>query len=289
LEAIKQLQNLKDTSFFLAVGFYKPHLPFNAPKKYWDLYNPDNIPEAAYNQTPQNVNSDICLHGNNNSYEPRGTYTWPGDTLWWQVTPEREKILKHGYCAAVSYADAQIGKVLDELKRLGLDKNTVVVLWGDHGWHLGEYGIWGKHTNFDIALNSPLIIKTPQLKEPGIFSDGMVETVDIFPTLADLCKLKTPDYLQGISIKPLINNPSETIKNYTVGERDAWGIHGITVRDENYRLMVWINKETGDTVDVNLFDNHEQPVPYRDISDLSPGKVTELEEKMNTLISDISE
>ena len=289
LEAIKQLQNLKDTSFFLAVGFYKPHLPFNAPKKYWDLYDPDKIPEAVYSQMPLNIKSDICLHDGQSSYEPRGTYTWPNDTLWWQVTQEREKILKHGYCAAVSYVDAQIGKVLDELKRLGLDKNTVVVLWGDHGWHLGEYGIWGKHTNFDIALNSPLIIKTPQLKEPGIFADGMVETVDIFPTLADLCKLKTPDYLQGLSIKPLIDDPSATIKNFTVGERDAWGIHGITVRDENYRLMVWINKETGDTVDVNLFDNHEQPVPYREISDLNPGKVAELAEKLKTFISDISE
>lgn len=283
-EAIKQLRNLQDTSFFLAVGFYKPHLPFNAPKKYWDLYEPDEIPEADYNESPQNIKSRICLHNNRTSYEPRGTYTWPDDSLWWQVTPEREKVLKHGYCAAVSYVDAQIGKVLDELKRLGLDKNTVVVLWGDHGWHLGDYGIWGKHTNFDIALNSPLIIKTPELNKNGVFADGMVETVDIFPTLTDLCDLKTPDYLWGKSLKPLLNDPSAKIKNHTVGERDAWGIHGITVRDENYRLMVWIDKETGDTVDVNLFDNMEQPIPHNDVSMLNPDKVTELQEKMSRLI-----
>ncbi len=285
-EAIKQLQNLKDTTFFLAVGFYKPHLPFNAPKKYWDLYNPEEIPEADYKESPQNINSGICLHSNRNSYEPRGTYTWPGDTLWWQITPEREKILKHGYCAAVSYIDAQIGKVLDELKRLGLDKNTIVVLWGDHGWHLGDYGIWGKHTNFDMALNSPLIIKTPELKKPGVFAEAMVETVDIFPTLADLCQLTAPDHLEGTSIKPLLINPSDKIKSYVVGERDAWGVHGITIRDENYRLMVWINRETGDTVDVNLFDNLELPIPYTDISELNREKVTELQEKMNRLISE---
>ena len=108
---------------------------------------------------PENVNSNISLHGGNTSYEPRTHYKWVDDTSNYQITPQRERILKHGYCAAVSYADVQIGKVLDELKRLKLDKNTIVVLWGDHGWHLGEYGIWGKYTNFDIALNSPLIIK----------------------------------------------------------------------------------------------------------------------------------
>ncbi len=288
-EAIKQLRNLKDTSFFLAVGFYKPHLPFNAPKKYWDLYHADSIPEAVYQQMPLNVQSDICLHGDHNSYEPRGTYTWPGDTLWWEMTAEREKKLKHGYCAAVSYADAQIGKVLDELKNLGLDKNTIVVLWGDHGWHLGEYGIWGKYTNFDIALNSPLIIKTPQIKQPGIFADGMVETVDIFPTLADLCDIKAPDYLEGISMKPVIENPSAKIKNYTVGERDAWGVHGITARNENYRLMVWVDNKTGDTIDVNLFDNNERPLPFRNISENNSGIVRELSEKIKNFKVGVSE
>jgi iduronate 2-sulfatase len=266
-EAIKQLRALKDTSFFLAVGFYKPHLPFNAPKKYWDLYDPDEIPEASYKLIPENVASDICLHGDNNSYEPRGSYTWPGDTLWWQITPGRQKTLKHGYCAAVSYTDAQVGKVLNELKRLELDKNTIVVLWGDHGWHLGEYGIWGKHTNFDIALNSPLIIKLPQTEKPGDFAGGMVETVDIFPTLADLCDIPVPAYLEGISIKSLIENPDAPGKQFTVGERDAWEVHGLTIRSEDHRLMIWIDNTTKDTVDINLFNNFEKPLPYTDISE----------------------
>jgi len=281
-EAIKQLQSLRDTTFFLAVGFYKPHLPFNAPQKYWDMYDPEEIPAADYNGAPQNVRSEICLHGDRNSYEPRGTYTWPGDTLWWQITPERRKILKHGYCAGVSYVDAQIGKVLDALKDLGLDKNTIVVLWGDHGWHLGDYGIWGKHTNFDIALNSPLIIKKPGLKRPGAFVEGMVETVDIFPTLADLCGIHPPKYLEGISMNPAIDNPEVKIKEFTVGERDAWGVHGITLRNENYRLMLWIDQMTGDTLEINLFNNNEKPLPYHDISDDNPEIVKELIElKLN--------
>ena len=234
-EAIKQLQNLKDTSFFLAVGFYKPHLPFNAPKKYWDLYDPDEIPEASWVQIPENVKSDICLHGDNNSYEPRTHYRWSGDTSNYQITPVRQKILKHGYCAAVSYIDAQVGKVLAELKRLDLDKNTIVVLWGDHGWHLGEYGIWGKYTNFDIALNSPLIVKIPGTAKPGESADGIVETVDIFPTLADICGLPVPENLDGVSFKELIYDPGIKAKEYSVGERNAWGVHGTTLRNERYR------------------------------------------------------
>lgn len=222
-EAIRQLRELKDSTFFLAVGFYKPHLPFNAPKKYWDLYDPNKIPEAKYQQVPENVSSEISLHGNNRSYEPRGAYTWPGDTVGWEITPEREKVLKHGYVAAVSYVDAQIGKVLDELKNLGLDKNTIVVLWGDHGWHLGDYGIWGKHTNFDIALNSPLIVKKPQMKQPGESAEGMVQTVDIYPTLADLCGIPAPGHLEGESFKAAIEDPEAKLKEYVMGERDAWG------------------------------------------------------------------
>jgi len=274
-EAIKQLQILKDTIFFLAVGFYKPHLPFNAPKKYWDLYDPDEIPEASWTQIPENVKSDICLHGSSNSYEPRTHYRWSGDTSNYQITAEREKILKHGYCAAVSYTDAQVGKVLTELKRLGLDKNTIVVLWGDHGWHLGEYGIWGKYTNFDIALNSPLIVKIPGDDKPGMSADGIVETVDIFPTLADICGLPVPQNLDGISFKELIYNPGSKLKEYSIGERNAWGVHGTTLRTERYRLMVWKNND-GDTIDIELFDYSEKTLPYHNIADENPGLVKQL-------------
>ncbi|MCG8311221.1 MAG: sulfatase [Cytophagales bacterium] len=274
-EAVKQLRELKDVPFFLAVGFYKPHLPFNAPKKYWDLYDPDKIPEADHRMMPEKVRSNILLHGNHTSYEPRTHYRWAGDSSNYIITPEKERILKHGYCAAVSYVDGQIGKVLDELKRLELDKKTIVMLWGDHGWHLGDYGIWGKYTNFDVALRSPLIIKTPHMSKPGVSANGIVETVDIFPTLADLCKLPVPDNLDGISMKPIINDPNSSIKAYSVGERNAWDVHGTTIRTERYRLMVW-KANNGDTLDVHLFDNTEEPLPYRNVVESRPETVKRL-------------
>ncbi len=268
-EAIDQLNKLKDSTFFLAVGFYKPHLPFNAPKKYWDLYDPEKIPETSYEGTLQNVRSNISLHYSNESYEPRKHYVWPNDTTNYILTPEREKILRHGYCAAVSYVDAQIGKVLDALKRLGLDKNTIVVLWGDHGWHLGDYGIWGKFTNFDIALRSPLIIMTPNMNQPGMFAEGMVETVDIFPTLADICKLPVPTHLEGESMKSTIDDPTGNKKDYTIGERMAWGYHGLTIRDERYRLMVW--KKVGqEDLDIELYDYSKNVLPSVNIADENP-------------------
>lgn len=279
-EAISQLRELKDSTFFLAVGFYKPHLPFNAPKHYWDLYDPESIPLSDYQEMPENVASDLSLHNGRDSYEPRGTYTWPGDTLGWKITPEREKILKHGYLAAVSYVDAQIGKVLDELKRLGLDETTIVVLWGDHGWHLGDYGIWGKHTNFDIALNSPLIVRQPGMAQPGVAAHGLVETVDIFPTLADLCGITSPGHLEGTSFTSALDNPEAPLKEYVVGERDAWGLLGKTVRTREHRLMVWIDKASGDTLEINLFDNREQPLPHQNIREDHPQLVTDLKKKL---------
>ncbi|WP_162417137.1 sulfatase [Cyclobacterium roseum] len=281
--AIRQLRNLKDSTFFLAVGFYKPHLPFNAPKHYWDLYDPENIPASDYQEMPENVTSDLSLHYGRDSYEPRGTYTWPGDTLGWKITPEREKILKHGYLAAVSYVDAQIGKVLDELTRLGLDENTLVVLWGDHGWHLGDYGIWGKHTNFDIALNSPLIVRQPGMTQPGVAAHGLVETVDIFPTLADLCGITSPGHLEGTSFTSALDNPEAPLKEYVVGERDAWGVLGKTVRTRDHRLMVWIDKASGDTLEINLFDNQEKPIPHQNIRESHPQIVRDLEKKLTTI------
>lgn len=273
-EAVKQLRALQDTSFFLAVGFYKPHLPFNAPKKYWDLYDPDVLPKAEMSIPPQELDSKISLHDDHESYEPRTHYTWKGDSSNYLITQEREKILKHGYCAAVSYVDAQIGKVLDEIKSLGLEDRTIVVLWGDHGWHLGDYGIWGKYTNYDIALRSPLIIKTPNINRPGDGSNSIVETIDIFPTLSDLCGLPKPEYLEGESMSSIINDPSAKIKEYALGSRDAFGAVGYTVRDENFRLMLW--ERTDGTDELDLFSYKQNRFPKKNIAVEQPGKVDEL-------------
>jgi iduronate 2-sulfatase len=275
-EAIKQLQQLKDTSFFLAVGFYKPHMPFNAPKKYWDLYNPDDIPDAEINHLPEGVIPEFLYGPDDKGSEPR-RYKWPNDTSRYLITAERAKILKHGYVASVSYTDAQIGKVMNELKRLGLDKNTIVVLWADHGWHLGEYGAWGKHTSFDVSLRSPLIMKVPNMNSPGVSTSSIAETIDIFPTLADVCGLPVPDHIKpnGNSLKRIINNPTSKVNEYSYSARNFFGVQETTVRNEKYRLVINMDNK-GDTMGIALFDNFERPLPHTNVAGKHPEIVKKL-------------
>jgi arylsulfatase A-like enzyme len=197
----KQLEKLskKQKPFFLALGFHRPHLPFVAPKKYWDMYDEDKIPLAPVRRIPEN-SSPLSLHnsGEFNSYKL-------GDekaSLKGPVSEEYERKLRHAYFACVSYVDAQVGKVLDELKRLGLDKNTVVVVWGDHGWHLGDQLVWGKHTIFERAVKSTLIVKAPGMAN-GVKNENVVSTIDLYPTISELCGLKAPDWVDGKSTDPL--------------------------------------------------------------------------------------
>ncbi len=279
-EAIKQLRQLKDTSFFLAVGFYKPHMPFNAPKKYWDLYNPDDIPDAEVKYIPEGVTPEFLYGPDDKGSEPR-RYKWPNDTSRYTITADRAKTLKHGYAASVSYTDAQIGKVMAELKRLGLDKNTVVVLWGDHGWHLGDYGVWGKHTSFDFALRSPLIMKVPKMNAPGVSTNSIAETVDIFPTLADICGLPVPDHIKssGSSLKRLLNDPSTKIKEYSISARNFFGVQETTIRNEKYRLVINMDKN-GDTTGVALFDHLEGSIPHKNLAAKYPDVVKKLTDQL---------
>ena len=147
---------------------------------------------------------------------------------------------------------------------------------------MGEYGIWGKFTNFDIALRSPLIIKTPNINKPGEFAEAIVETVDIFPTLADLCELPIPEYLEGKSMRSIIYDPVAKIKSFSVGERNGWGFHGVTIRNEQYRMMVWIDNTVGDTLDVELYDYSEDPPATTNIADDKPEVVEQMMQGLGT-------
>jgi len=263
-EAVKQLRALKDRRFFLAVGFYKPHLPFNAPKKYWDLYDPAKIQLAKNPFAPTNVDPEIGRHP---SFELTTHYNWPSGKG--NVNEDEACILRHAYFACVSYVDAQIGKVLDEVKRLGLDKNTVIALWSDHGWHLGEHGMWGKQTNFEVAVRSPLLVKIPNIPKPGKRTQSLVETVDLYPTLADLCGLAAPNDLAGTSLVPMINDPDHP------GKRCAYSFHprgplmGRTLRTDRYRIVHWTNKK-GETVQVELYDHRTDPDENENIAGRDP-------------------
>lgn len=191
--------------FFLAVGFHKPHLNFIAPKRYWDLYDPSQIKLAGNPFAPKNAPS-IGLHS---SFELRTRYGIPKSG---PVPDDIARNLIHAYMACVSYVDAQIGRVIGELDRLGLRDNTIIVLWGDHGWHLGEHGIWGKATNFEIATRVPLIVSAPGKRAWGVASPALVELVDIYPTLCELAGLPRPKALEGASFAPLLDHPNRRWK-----------------------------------------------------------------------------
>lgn len=262
--------NAQGRPFFLAVGFFKPHLPFCAPADYWDRYDPDKLPAPANSRPPKNVDPEISLHS---SGEMRGQYT--GFSEPGIVTDEEAKHLRHAYAACVSYCDAQIGRVLDELERLGLKDNTIVVLWGDHGWHLGELGVWGKHTLYDVALRSPLIIRTPQLPSPGKAAEGLVESVDIYPTLAELCGLKPPDNLSGRSLAPILEDPQSPGKPAVFG---FWkGGRGHAIRTPNCRLVEYTDgPRRGRIVQTELYDLRLDPGETENIADRHPEIVKEL-------------
>lgn len=255
VDKIKALSQ-SDKPFFFGLGFYKPHLPWCAPKRYWDLYDPETIPVAEWGKHPGNLDSNIPFH---QSDELTSHYKWPSGRG--NVSPEEGRKLKHAYWACVSYVDAQIGKVLDELKRSGLDKNTIVLLWSDHGWHLGEQDQWGKWTTYESGVNSPLIIRLPNGENAGTFCDGLVETIDIFPTLTDLCGLPSVKGLPGCSLRPLLKNPAHPGKDGALSEYTRAGCVGHSLRTDRYRITEWVTHANrkkgvrgGDTKLIELYD-----------------------------------
>ncbi|MEJ7740337.1 MAG: sulfatase [Chitinophagaceae bacterium] len=251
--AIQTLQRIKDKPFFLGVGFSKPHLPFVAPKKYWDMYDPVKI-KLPDTSKPVNVPS-IAL---SNWGELRAYKDIPSKG---PLSPEQSRQLRHGYYACVSHMDAQVGKVLDELKRLGLDKNTIVILWGDHGWKLGDYGDWCKHTNFELDANAALILRAPEMKSKGRKTDALVEFVDIYPSLCELAGIPLPTHLQGSSFMPLLNNPSEKGKSVALTQYPrGGGMMGYSMRTDRYRFTSWQKKDDWQqTTALELYDHQKDP------------------------------
>lgn len=206
-KTIKDLRRFKDSgeSFFMACGFFRPHMPFYAPKKYWDLYDRDSIEIADNRHLPENAPKSLRGSGEFKSYS-FGDYK--------PNTEEFHKMMRHGYYACVSYVDQLVGEVLNELETLGLAKNTIVVVWGDHGWHLGEHEFWGKHNTLHNALQVPLVVKVPG-KSTGKHTEALVESVDIYPTLCDLANIPVPNYIMGKSFKATLDNPEKSFRAYT--------------------------------------------------------------------------
>jgi arylsulfatase A-like enzyme len=240
LEILNQLSEGKK-QFFFAVGFNRPHLPFVAPKKYWDLYDRKDMPLAKFQEHAKN-SPELAY---TNSGELRSYSDIPPLTSFTDVKVnhtglpfDKQKELIHGYYASVSYTDALIGKLLNALDSLGLKNNTIIVLWGDHGWHLGDHDLWCKHTNFEQATHAPLLISVPGM-QPGK-TQSLTEFIDIFPTLCDLLGLQKPADLDGVSLVPLLKDPALSVNKYAVSQYPHEGKMGYSIRTKNYRLTWWM-------------------------------------------------
>ncbi|MEY4687416.1 MAG: hypothetical protein RIR76_1439 [Verrucomicrobiota bacterium] len=253
--AVETLGRLKAEAkpFFLAVGFFKPHLPFNAPKRYWDLHDPAKFALPAESSRVQGA-PEAAYHTHR---ELGGYYGMPKDE---QLDTEQTLKLRHGYYACVSYIDAQIGKVLLALDRTGLAASTIVVLWGDHGFALGDAGRWCKGTNFELDARVPLLVRTPGLARPGVASDALVEYVDVYPTLAELAGLPAPAYLAGRSLAPILRDPdqpgrahalSQFSRPFSAGPPRSMGY---SLRTTTHRYTRWVDWPARTTTAEELYD-----------------------------------
>ncbi|WP_299461372.1 sulfatase, partial [uncultured Gimesia sp.] len=271
-KAIETLQKLnkQEQPFFLAVGFFKPHLPFIAPQKYWDLYDHDKIQLPENYKVPQDAPEEsIHNFGELRAYAgipPKGP-----------VTEETARNLIHGYYACVSYTDAQIGKLLAELDRLKLSDNTIVVLWGDHGWNLGDHTLWCKHSCYESSLQIPLIVRGPGIKG-GQRRTPLIESIDVYPSLCDLTGIPQPAHLKGQSFVGLMRDPDIKWKQAAVSRYK----NGDTIRTDQFRYSEYTLPK-GKLTSRMLYDHTTDPKENVNVSQTQTDAVRDLSEQLNQL------
>ena len=256
-QAIDALIKSDGKPFFMCVGFTKPHLPFAAPKRYWDQYQRDefDVPERKLaDGTPTLA---ITKWGELRNYR--------GIPDQGPLSDDLTRQLKHGYAASVSFADAQVGKVLAELDRQNLRKNTIIVLWGDHGYKLGDYGLWCKHTNLELDARVPLIVSAPGFKS-NVRTQSLVEMVDLFPTLAKLSGGDIPATCDGKSLEPLLKNPEQPFRDYTVSQYPRGTKMGYSLRDSRWRYTEWIHTQTKEIALRELYDHQSTQRPNQNLA-----------------------
>lgn len=265
--AIEALDDLQSGSkpFFLAVGFRKPHLPFCAPKKYWDFYRPEEIPAPTSTQHPQDA-PELAIRS---WMELEGYTDIPAGG---ELSIEQIRQLRHGYYACVSFIDAQVGRLLEKL-----DDNTIVCLWSDHGFHLGEQGLWTKANNYELSTRVPLIVSVPGQKNPGAKTDALVELVDIYPSLAELCGLPAPEGLEGTSFRQLLDDPNREWKTAVFSQypraksghrhRGRGDIMGYAARTDRFRFVEWRDSKSGDVVARELYDHSNDAAEMRNLAE----------------------
>ncbi|MEZ6135807.1 MAG: sulfatase [Pirellulaceae bacterium] len=278
LETIRRLRAAKsrEEPFFIAAGFARPHLPFSAPQKYWNLYDPAIFELATNRDLP--VDSPTVAHKRGG--EIRNYFPVPdkGDPA--TISDAIARKLIHGYYASSSYVDAQIGKVLDELKDSGLAENTIVVLWGDHGFHLGDLGIWTKHTNYEQANRIPILISAPGVTKPGTSTRQLAESVDLFPTLAELAGLPAPSGPQpidGLSLVPVLQDPTARVRDHAYHAYPKAKL-GRAIRTARYRLVEWSSGRAQESPEYELYDYVTDPLEMRNLAAETPNVVSQLKE-----------
>jgi iduronate 2-sulfatase len=267
-QAIQLLEAHKDEPFFIAAGFYKPHCPWVTPKKYFDLYSLDEMSLPRITAQTANEYPPLAL---------ASTRPWP----YFGVTPDQAHESKLAYYAAISFVDAQIGRLLDAVDRLGLRRNTIIVFWSDHGYHLGEHGLWFKQSCFEESARVPLIISMPEQATAGQSSSRPVELVDLYPTLADLAGLTPPDHLEGFSLRPLLKDP-QAEWNHAAFTQVQRGVNpGHSVRTERWRYTEWRRGARGE----ELYDHENDPREWHNLA--AEAKYADVVAQMKALLKQI--
>ncbi len=264
LDAIARMKEMADGDrpFFLAIGFIRPHLPWITPKKYWDLYDPAKIPLATNGFFPKNA--PMIAYGDRSLggfYELRGyvDYAEVPTPFESDLTEAQQRELKHAYYASVSFVDAQVGYLINALDELNLADDTIVILWSDHGWKLGEHRSWCKQTNYEIDTRAPMIIRIPGAKANGKKTDALVEFIDIYPTLCEAVGIPIPQNVEGISLVPLVQETTSKVKDVAISQFDR--VHegvrymGYAMRTDRYRYIEWLHATTGEIAATELYDH----------------------------------
>ena len=261
IEAMKMMEKLKEYPFFMVVGFRKPHLPFAAPKQFWDMYQRDQFKSSNYQNAPVIGDTIVYQWSELSSYSPYANSYKTENYRQNKVTEYQSSELKHGYHACVSYIDFLVGLLLDKLATLDLDKKTIVVLTSDHGFHLGEQQIWGKHSNYKLSTHVPLILYDPKLKIDQKNRNGFVELLDLYPTLSELAGLNKPKKVDGKSLVPLIKNPNASNyssafsmyqsfqKEVSIKDLKAYAVHS-----KNHTYIEWWDPKIKKIVQQELYE-----------------------------------
>jgi len=267
-QAIRLLEEHKDEPFFIGAGFYKPHCPWVTPSKYFDMYPMDPISLPTISDKTRDDYPALAL---------ASTRPWP----YFGVTHDQARECKRAYYAAISFVDAQIGRLLDAVDRLGLRDNTIIVFWSDHGYHLGEHGLWFKQSCFEESARVPLIISVPGQKTAGRASSKPVELVDIYPTLADLAGLKPPSSVEGVSLRPLIDNPQAPWEHAAYTQVQRKDTPGHSVRSERWRYTEWGFGKEG----AELYDHDNDPKELHNLA--ADAKYADVVAKMKGLLKKV--